>query len=75
MRIETIRYTVQNTPTAGIARYHVTRVKGGYQVSLHMAGRFVNIDKPQKKETAMKYASECCAFDTVKIESYFRAVP
>lgn len=73
MRNEVIRYTVQNTPTRGIARYHVTRCRGGYQVSLHMAGQAVNIGNPMDKVTAMDYASKCCAFDEVKIEEAFRA--
>lgn len=74
MKLETIRYTVQTTKTPGIARYHVTRCRGGYQVSLHMAGQAVNIGKPTDKVSAMRYASDCCAFDEVKIESYFKAV-
>lgn len=73
MKLETIRYTVQTTETAGIARYHVTRCRGGYQVSLHMAGKYVNIGKPMDKTTAMEYARSCCGFDAVKIESYFKA--
>ena len=72
MRNEVIRYTVQNTPTKGIARYHVTRCRGGYQVSLCMAGKEVNIGKPVDKQSAMRYASECCAFDEVRIEEHFK---
>ena len=72
MRNEVLRYTVQNTPTKGVVRYHVTRCRGGYQVSLHMAGQSVNIGKPTDKQSAMKYASDCCAFDEVKIEEFFK---
>lgn len=71
MRNEVIRYTVQTTKTPGVARYHVTRCRGGYQVSLHMAGVAVNIGKPVDKLSAMRYASDCCAFDEVRIEEHF----
>jgi hypothetical protein len=73
MKPEVIRFTVQNTPTKGIARYHVTRCRGGYQVSLHMAGHSVNIGKPTDKQSAMRYASDCCAFDEVRVAEHFKA--
>ena len=73
MRIETIRYTVENTPTPGIAKYHVTRVRGGYQLSLHMAGKHVNIGKPTNKVAAMNEAREACGFGEHRVEEYFKA--